>query len=121
VQIRLAPLREPRVQQLVLAVPPAPGSALDRAVTILTATLNAGALEWPADLPATLSTANALRQLRLAAAWAGRCELTGYLAGDGGSAVTAELAGPDGRVTLTAELSGPGEQLRRADVSLLSA
>jgi CubicO group peptidase (beta-lactamase class C family) len=121
VQIRLAPLREPKVQQLVLAVPPAPGSALDRAVTVLIATLNAGALEWPADLPATLSTANALRQLRLAAAWAGRCEPGGWLAGDGSSSATVELTGPDGRVALTVDVSGPGEQLRRAEVSLLSA
>jgi hypothetical protein len=121
VQIRLAPLREPRVQQLVLALPPAPGSVLDLAVTVLTATLNAGALEWPADLPATLSTAGTLRQLRLAAAWAGPVELTGCLAGDGNSTVTVELTGPDGRVALTVEVSGPGEQLRRAEVALLSA
>jgi CubicO group peptidase (beta-lactamase class C family) len=121
VAIKLAPLREPRVQQLVLAIPPAPGSALDRGVGALIAAANAGGRQWPAELPASLDTSSALRQLRLAAAWAGPLALTGYLAGDGNGAVTVELTGPDGRVSLTADVSGPGEQLRRAEVSLLSA
>ena len=51
VQIKLAPLRQPLVQQLVLAVPPAPGSAPgSEALRQLVEALNAGAPNWPAGL-----------------------------------------------------------------------
>ena len=119
VQIRLTPLRQLLVQQLILAVPPAPGSALHRATEQLVAALNDGARDWPDGLAAAVSTGYVLRQLRIAAAWAGRCEVSAYLAGDGASSGTVELTGPDGRVALTLETGAPGPALQRADGSLL--
>jgi serine-type D-Ala-D-Ala carboxypeptidase/endopeptidase len=119
VQIKLAPLREPRVQQLILALPPAPGSALDQALGLLVDALNEGATTWPAGLIATVNTGQVLRQLRLAAAWAGRCEITSCLAGDGSSSVTAELTGPSGRVHLGVDIAGADGDLQRAEVTLL--
>lgn len=119
VQIKLSPLTVPRVQQLVLAVPAAPDSALGLALTAVVDAVNAGAQHWPAEVATAADTAQALRQLRLAAAWAGSCELGGCLAGDGSSTTTVELAGTTGRATLTVDVSGPGQQLQRAEVALL--
>jgi CubicO group peptidase (beta-lactamase class C family) len=120
VTIRLAPLREPLVQQLILAIPPAEGSALDKAMLSLVGVLgSAGVPDWPAGLHATASQDQVLRQLRLASAWAGPCEISACLAGDGASAVTVELTGPAGRVSLTVEIAGASGLLQRAEVSLL--
>jgi CubicO group peptidase (beta-lactamase class C family) len=132
VQIRLAPLAEPLVQQLILAVPPAPGSALARVLAELVTALNEGARDWPSGLElaggsggsspradSAESTGPVLRQLRVAAAWAGPCELAGYLAGDGMTSVTAELTGRDGRISLAIEVDGDSQQLQRADIALL--
>ena len=121
VQIKLAPLAEPQVQQLVLAVPAAPDSALGRALTALLDIVNAGARHWPAGLATATGadTGPTLRQLRLAAAWAGACQLGGCLAGDGSGTTTVELAGSTGRATLTVDVSGPGQELQRAEVALL--
>jgi CubicO group peptidase (beta-lactamase class C family) len=122
VTIRLAPLREPLVQQLILAIPPAEGSALDLALVSLIGVLNAGgAADWPAGLYATVSQDEVLRQLRIASAWAGPCVVSACLAGDGAGSVTVELTGPAGRVNLTAEIAGAAGLLRRAEVSLLPA
>jgi CubicO group peptidase (beta-lactamase class C family) len=120
VQIKLAPLTQPLVQQLLVAVPPAASSALMHAFGMLTEAINTGALAWPDDLDTTVSTDYALRQLRLARAWAGRCGLTGWLAGDGSASVTAELAGPDGRVALDVEVDETRNRLGRVEVSLLA-
>jgi CubicO group peptidase (beta-lactamase class C family) len=122
VTIRLPPLREPRVQQLLLAIPPAEGSTLDQALRSLVAVLNAaGTPEWPDGLYATVNQDEVLRQLRMASAWAGPCEIGACLAGDGASAVTVELAGPAGRLTLAIEIGGAAGLLHRAEVALLAA
>ncbi len=122
VTIRLAPLREPLVQQLILAIPPSGGSALDNALLSLVGVLGtAGGPDWPAGLLATVSQDQVLRQLRLASAWAGPCELSACLAGDGVSAVTVELTGPAGRVSLAIEIAGATGLLQRAEVALLPA
>jgi CubicO group peptidase (beta-lactamase class C family) len=118
VQIRLAPLAEPLVQQLIVAVPPEPGSALEDAVRLLVTALNESAAEWPADLPASVSTEHVLRQLRLAAAWTGPCAPGGWLAGDGATAATLELTGPSGRAALSVEVGRTGHVLQRAEASL---
>jgi CubicO group peptidase (beta-lactamase class C family) len=118
VQIRLAPLADPLVQQLIVAVPPEPDSALDQAVRMLVATMNDGAREWPAGLSAAVSTDHILRQLRLAAAWTGPCEPGGWLAGDGGTTATLELTGLAGRAALSVEITRTGLVLQRADASL---
>jgi CubicO group peptidase (beta-lactamase class C family) len=121
IQIRMAPLRDPLVQQLIVAVPPSPDSALHAAAELLIGTLNDGAHDWPPGLEAAVSTSDVLRQLRMAAAWAGRCEPVSWLAGDGSSTATVELAGPDGRLSLAVEVEGAGQKLQRAEVTLLSS
>jgi CubicO group peptidase (beta-lactamase class C family) len=122
VTIRLAPLREPLVQQLILAIPPAAGSALDKALLGLVGVLNGdGAPEWPAGLYSTVDEDEVLRQLRMASAWAGPCQVRACLAGDGASAVTVELTGPTGLVHLSVEIAGAAGLLSRAEVSLLAA
>ena len=57
-EIRLTPERRPRVQSLVLAVPPAPDSALAQILASLVSLLNDGTGGWPASLPvsATVDT-----------------------------------------------------------------
>jgi CubicO group peptidase (beta-lactamase class C family) len=122
VTIRLAPLRRPLVQQLILAIPPAEGSALDETLLALVGVLNStGPPEWPAGLYATVSRDEVLRQLRMASAWAGPCQVGACLAGDGASAVTVELTGPTGRVSLSVEIAGAAGLLYRAEASLLPA
>jgi CubicO group peptidase (beta-lactamase class C family) len=119
VQIQLAPLRRAMVQQLTVAIPPAPDSPLGRALAALTTALAVGAPDWPSGLAVGggLRTGDVLRQLRTAATWAGRCELDSYLAGDGSSSVTARLAGPTGRIELALQVDGSG-QLARCEIAL---
>jgi serine-type D-Ala-D-Ala carboxypeptidase/endopeptidase len=119
VQIRLAPLREARVQQLILAIPPGPDSALETALGSLLGVLRGSEAGWPAGLYTTLSTDDVLRQLRMAAIWTGPSEITACLAGDGSSSVTVELAGPSGRAALAVEIGGTAGLLQRAEVQLL--
>jgi|HubBroStandDraft_6_1064221.scaffolds.fasta_scaffold51182_4 CubicO group peptidase (beta-lactamase class C family) len=120
VQIKLAPLRQPLVQQLVLAVPPARGSALHEALEQLVGALNAGASGWPAGLASAdgFDADVALRQLRIAAAWAGQAVIDCYLAGNGVSGTTVRLAGPTGKVVLAVETSASG-QLQRSEITLV--
>ena len=121
-EIKLAPLNRPLVQELTLAVPPAAGSPLGAAVARLTAALNSSADAWPAGIAVAggLDAGEVLRQLRVAAAWAGACQLDSYLAGDGTTAVTVRLAGPTGRVELALQVSDSGA-LIRAGISLAAA
>jgi CubicO group peptidase (beta-lactamase class C family) len=120
VQIELAPLRQPLVQQLTIAVPPAAGSALSDAVGQLVAALTEAAPRWPADLPiaAGFDAARAERELRTGAGWAGRCAIDYYLAGNGNTSATVRLAGQTGTVTLAVEVTDAG-QLCRSDVTLI--
>jgi hypothetical protein len=101
-EIKLSPEREPRVQYLTVAVPPAPGGPLSALVSALVAMMN-GALEWPAGVSAApdVDISLLLRQLRTAAAWAGPVQLTGWTAGDGAASATAELAGATGTLSLS--------------------
>jgi CubicO group peptidase (beta-lactamase class C family) len=123
VQINLAPLRRPLVQQLTVPVPPAPGSALANALGLLVGSLKSGAATWPAGLEAAdgLDTGDVLRRLRLAAAWAGPCELDCYLAGTGSTSATVLLTGPAGHAQLTAEVAESGHALTRLTVSLATS
>jgi CubicO group peptidase (beta-lactamase class C family) len=120
VEIKLAPLREPLVQQLLVAVPPAPGSALQTALERLLATIDTGAGQWPAGLTAAdgLDAGQVLRQLRLAGAWAGRCQVDSYLAGDGETQTVARLAGTTGTAELSLEIGDPEGQVRSVQVTL---
>jgi CubicO group peptidase (beta-lactamase class C family) len=120
VQIKLAPLQQALVQQLIVPVPPAPGSALRDVLTLLIRTLGRNVADWPAGLEATdgLDTGEALRRLRLAAAWAGPCRLDCYLAGNGSTSATVLLSGQSGSAELTAETGDSGRALTRLTVSL---
>jgi CubicO group peptidase (beta-lactamase class C family) len=120
VQIRLAPLRQPLVQELIVTIPPAPGSPLARTLAELAALLGADLGAWPDDVPGEvavaggLRTGELLRQLLMARAWAGACVLDSYLAGDGSTAVTARFLGTTGTVELALEVTESGELVRAA-------
>jgi CubicO group peptidase (beta-lactamase class C family) len=120
VEIRLAPLRQPLVQQLVVAVPPARGSNLDDVLREIVGAINATVPDWPAGLVTAdgFAVDSAVRQLRLAAAWAGPGKVDCYLAGNGSTTTTVRLAGSSGNVVLEVEISEAG-QLRRSEVTLL--
>jgi len=59
-----------------------------------------------------------LRQLRLAGAWAGRCQVDSYLAGDGETQTVARLAGTTGTAELSLEIGDPEGQVRSVQVTL---
>ena len=117
-EIKLSPEREPRVQYLTVAVPPALGGPLSTLAGALVSLLNGGAQEWPAGVTAApdVDTGLLLRQLRMAAAWAGPCQLTGYTAGDGAASVTAELAGATGTLSLSVTVDPATGVLLQAEV-----
>jgi serine-type D-Ala-D-Ala carboxypeptidase/endopeptidase len=116
-EIRLTPEREPRVQSFTLAVPPAPDGPLGQVVTALIALLNGGARGWPPTVPVAGSvvTGVLLRQLRMAAVWAGPCRVRAFRAGNGETSSTVELDGETGRLLLSVVIS-PDGHLRQADV-----
>jgi CubicO group peptidase (beta-lactamase class C family) len=120
VQIKLAPLRQPLVQQLAIAIPPASGSALAQALDQIIGALNGAEPLWPVSLQTGngFDADRAARQLRVAAGWAGRCVPDCYLAGNGDTNTTVRLAGATGKIALALEVSDSGE-LRRSDVMLL--
>jgi len=120
-EIKLAPLSQPLVQWLWVAVPPAPGSSLLRLLDSLIGMINDGAPLWPDWLPvaADVDTAQLARRLRVAAAWAGRCTAGAFRGGDGESGTAVELEGQSGRVVLAVTVDETGEVLRQADVTLL--
>jgi hypothetical protein len=121
VEIGLAPLVQPLVQSVRVAVPPAAGSVLLRLLDSLIGMLNDGSDQWPDWVPvaADVDTAQVTRRLRVAAAWAGRCTVGAFRAGDGESAATVELDGPSGRVILAITVDEDAELLRTADVTLV--
>jgi hypothetical protein len=123
VQIKLAPLQQALVQQLIIAVPPAPASALHDVLDLLIRSLGSNVTDWPAGLEAAdgLDTDEALRRLRLASAWAGPCQLDCYLTGNGSTTATVLLSGQSGSVELTAEVGESGRALTRLTVSLRSS
>jgi CubicO group peptidase (beta-lactamase class C family) len=119
VQIQLNPELPPRVQSLTLAVPPAPGSPLAGTLDAILAWLNGTDPSWPASIPAdgTVDTELLARRLRMTAAWAGRCRLGAYAAGDGTASVVAELLGEHATLTLTVLVDPHSGLLRQADIA----
>jgi hypothetical protein len=119
-QLQLNPERPPRVQSVGLAVPPAPGSTLARAVETVIEWLNNGGAPWPAALPVAAGADAALiaRRLRMAAVWAGRCAPGAWQGGNGSSATTLELVGEHATVTLSLLVNSVTGELRQADVAL---
>jgi CubicO group peptidase (beta-lactamase class C family) len=119
-QIQLNPQRPPRVQSMMIAVPPAVGSALAKALDAVVDWLNGGATEWPAAIPVTSSVDTALlaRRLRMAAVWAGECRPGAYNSGDGAAFVNVELVGAHADVALSLLINPATGELRQADVTL---
>jgi hypothetical protein len=119
VQIQLNPERPPRVQSLVLAVPPAAGSALRAALDAVVDWLNGGESDWPASLRLADGVDAGLlaRRLRMAAVWAGRCRVGAFKAGDGTASVAAELPGEHATITLALVIDPETRILRLADVA----
>ena len=120
-ELALAPLVEPRVQSLRVAVPPAAGSVLQRMLDALIGIVNEAPAQWPAWLPAAadVDTAQLARRLRLATAWAGRCTPGAFRSGDGESAAIVELEGESGRAVLAVLVDPDTEALRQASITLL--
>jgi hypothetical protein len=119
-QLLLNPENPPRVQALILAIPPAPGSPLALLLDSVLAWLNSGAADWPADIGVAEGTDAGLlaRRLRMAAAWAGRVRPGAYRAGDGRGSVSVDLVGEHASVTLTLMINSVTGKLRQADVSV---
>jgi CubicO group peptidase (beta-lactamase class C family) len=119
-EIKLAPLRQPLVQQLTIAIPPARGSALADALDLLLAALYVAEPRWPAALSAAdgFSTEWAARQLAVAAGWTGQSALDSYLTGDGDTDATVLLRGPRGSARLAVEVTESG-LVQRCEVALL--
>ncbi len=117
-EIRLTPQRDPRVQELSVAVPPAPGSALQAALDSLLSLINSGGEPWPGSLQlaASVDAGGLARQLRLASVSAGQVAVSAFQAGDGAESVTAELAGDNARVIVTVVVDRAGAILQ-ADVT----
>ena len=120
VQIKLAPLQRPLVQQLTVPLPPAAGSDLAEVLDQLIGTVNDGARGWPDGLTTAdgLGTAEVLRRLRIASAWCGPCQIDCYLAGNGATTATVWLTGSQGRAELAAEIADTRRVLTRLTVSL---
>jgi CubicO group peptidase (beta-lactamase class C family) len=119
VQIQLNPERPPRVQSLLLAVPPAAGSALRAALDAVVDWLNGGGRDWPSSIPVAdgVDTGLLARRLRMAAVWAGPCQVGAFRAGDGTASVAAELAGEHATVTLNLVIDPETRLLRLADAA----
>jgi hypothetical protein len=120
VAIQLSPERPPRVQSLAIAMPPAPGSPLARALTALVAWLNDAAAPWPAAVPVAPPADAGLiaRRLRMAAVWAGPVTPGAWQGGDGNSSAMVELTGEHATVTLSILINPVTGELRQADAAL---
>ena len=116
VQIQLNPERPPRIQSLNLAVPPEPGSPLGAALDAVLSWFD-GTGPAPGSVAEVADAALLERRLRSAAAWAGRCALTAYTAGNGTSTVTAELTGEHATLTLSVTIDPATGKLLTADVA----
>ncbi len=119
VQIQLNPERPPRVQSLTLAVPPAAGSALRLTLDAVVGWLNDGGRDWPPSIPVAdgMDTGMLARRLRMAAGWAGRCQVGAFKSGDGTASIVAELPGEHATITLALVIDPETSLLRMADVA----
>ena len=119
-QIQLSPEGSPRVMSLTLAVPPAPDSALARALDAVVEWLNDPGQDRPSSVPVAASADAGLiaRRLRMAATWAGKCAVGACQAGSGTASSTVELVGEHATVTLSLLVNRATGELRQADVTL---
>jgi CubicO group peptidase (beta-lactamase class C family) len=119
-QIQLNPERPPRVQSLTLAVPPAPGGALDTVLSAVVTWMNSGDPNWPESVRVASGADVTLltRRLRMAAVWAGECRPGAFRAGDGSASVMVELDGEHARAVLALLVNPATGELRAADVTV---
>jgi CubicO group peptidase (beta-lactamase class C family) len=123
VEILLTPESPPRVQSLMVTVPPAADSPLWRQtqalIDLLNSSLTDGGPHWPAELPASglVDTGLLLRQLRMASAWAGACRPGAFCGGNGQTSTAIELDGEHAGLTLAVELDRGQQSLRRVDIT----
>ncbi len=101
-------------------MPPAPDSALGRALSQLVSMLNSGAGEWPSSLPAsaTVDTGLLLRLLRTASAWAGHCQPGACCQGDGETSAAVELSGATAKITLAIVVDPVEHLLQQVEIAL---
>jgi CubicO group peptidase (beta-lactamase class C family) len=118
-EIRLTPEREPRVQSLSLAIPPASGSPVASVLATLIAIVNGGDSGVLASIPSVGSLDKDLltRQLQMAGAWSGRIDAEATRAGDGVTSTTVQLDGEHAGLRLSVVVDSSGV-LHQADVSL---
>jgi CubicO group peptidase (beta-lactamase class C family) len=119
VQIQLNPERPPRVQSLLLTVPPAAASALRITLDAVVDWLNGSGRQWPSSIPVAggMDAGLMARRLRMAAVWAGPVRVGAFKAGDGTASVAAELVGEHATITLTLVIDPQTRLLRLADVA----
>ena len=81
--------------------------------------LNGGARDWPPSIQVAdgVDTGMLTRRLRMAAAWAGRCRVGAFKAGDGTASIAAELPGEHATITLALVIDPETRILRLADVA----
>ena len=113
-QILLSPEKPPRVQWLSLAVPPAPGTPLAKALTQVIGWLNGGE---PVPMGAGLDAAQVTRRVRSAGAWAGTCRPGPCRAGNGSSSVTVDLTGEHASFTLAIAIDPATGLLHHLDLT----
>jgi hypothetical protein len=118
-EITLTPEREPRVQSLTLAIPPATDSPLAGLIAALISIVDAGGVGVFAALPAAESLDKGLliRQLRMAGAWSGGIVAAASRAGVGATSSTVQLDGVHAGLTLSVVVDSAGV-LHQADVAL---
>jgi hypothetical protein len=82
--------------------------------------MNGGSQEWQGGIAvsAALDRGLLLRQLRMAAAWAGPCQPGPYTSGDGAVSAAVQLTGETGRLVLGVTVDPGTGQLMQADIML---
>lgn len=118
-EITLTPEREPRVQSLTLAIPPAADSPLAGVLAALISIVNGDDAGVLASFPTagTLDMGVLTRHLRMAGAWSGRIVANAFRAGDGATLTAVQLDGEHARLVLSVVVN-PNGVLHQADVSL---
>jgi CubicO group peptidase (beta-lactamase class C family) len=114
VEILLSPQQPPLVQSLSLTPIPDPSPPVKSAITAVLAALNSQDPHWPSGLSTTvgLDRHGLTRQLRLAAALAGRCDLGEAIGGDGTSRSTVLLVGELTTLSLTVAVDSESGDVR---------